>query len=361
MTLADDVLAPEVTEHHQDSPQKFSFTATGSEYFRIWIVNLLLSIVTLGIYSAWAKVRRNRYFYSNTHLAEGSFDYHGNAIAILKGRIAAFAIFALYNLSLKTSPTYFLIMLVVMAAILPWLLWKSLQFRLYNSSYRGLRFGFRGSAKQAYKYFLALPILSLFTLYLLVPFTHQRIKKFQHNESRFGSTHFSFNAKVGDFYLTYLIGFVLSAAGMVVITSLFGAGFMALVKQPQHGGINPALMSSIFFFIFAVYAWIFIIYPIFLTMIQNLIWNSTKLGEHQFKSDLKWGKMTFIILTNILGVICTLGLFAPFAHVRYMKYKIESMTLIPNGSIDNFITATEEQISATGDGVADMLDFDLSL
>ena len=34
------------------------FVGTGSEYFRIWIVNLLLTIVTLGIYSAWAKVRR---------------------------------------------------------------------------------------------------------------------------------------------------------------------------------------------------------------------------------------------------------------------------------------------------------------
>ena len=69
--------------------EAITFSATGSEYFRIWIVNLLLSIVTLGIYSAWAKVRRNRYFYSSTHLAGGSFEYHGNAVAILKGRIAA--------------------------------------------------------------------------------------------------------------------------------------------------------------------------------------------------------------------------------------------------------------------------------
>lgn len=52
----------------QTQQQRFSFTGTGSEYFRIWIVNLLLSIVTLGIYSAWAKVRRMKYFYRNTRL-----------------------------------------------------------------------------------------------------------------------------------------------------------------------------------------------------------------------------------------------------------------------------------------------------
>jgi len=60
-------------------------------------------------------------------------------------------------------------------------------------------------------------------------------------------------------------------------------------------------------------------------------------------------------------VICTLGLFAPFAHIRYLKYRVESMTLIPDGSIDNFVAASEEQISATGDGVTDVFDFDLSL
>jgi uncharacterized membrane protein YjgN (DUF898 family) len=27
----------------------------------------------------------------------------------------------------------------------PWLIWRSLQFKLYNTSYRGIRFGFRGS------------------------------------------------------------------------------------------------------------------------------------------------------------------------------------------------------------------------
>ena len=30
------------------------FTGKASEYFGIWIVNVLLTILTLGIYSAWA-------------------------------------------------------------------------------------------------------------------------------------------------------------------------------------------------------------------------------------------------------------------------------------------------------------------
>ena len=54
--------------------QRLTFTGSGGEYFKIWIVNLLLTIVTLGIYSAWAKVRRNEYFYRHTRLAGAGFD-----------------------------------------------------------------------------------------------------------------------------------------------------------------------------------------------------------------------------------------------------------------------------------------------
>jgi uncharacterized membrane protein YjgN (DUF898 family) len=345
----------------QDAPQQFSFTGTGSEYFGIWIVNLLLSIVTLGIYSAWAKVRRNRYFYSNTHVAQASFDYQGNPIAILKGRVLAIIFFALYNIAVRSSPRYLGIMLLVMAIVMPWLIWKSIQFKLHNSSYRGIRFGFRGTAAQAYFNFLLLPVLSLFTIYLLAPFTHQRIKKFQHSESRYGATYFSFNGKVGDFYIAYLIGFAVTVAGLVAIGCVFGSGFLAFIAQAKQHKPAPGATSSFFMLIFAVYAWIFAVYPLFLTLIQNLIWNNTQLAGNSFRSNLKWGKMTFILLTNILGVICTLGLFAPFAHVRFLKYKIEAMTLVPDGSIDNFITATDQEVTATGEGVTDVFDFDLSL
>jgi hypothetical protein len=54
--------------------EPFRFTGTGGEYFRIWIVNVMLSVVTLGIYSAWAKVRRLRYFYRHTRISGASFD-----------------------------------------------------------------------------------------------------------------------------------------------------------------------------------------------------------------------------------------------------------------------------------------------
>ncbi|MFZ6750894.1 YjgN family protein [Undibacterium sp. Ren11W] len=343
------------------SPVSLEFKGSGSEYFRIWIVNLLLSILTLGIYSAWAKVRRNRYFYSNTSLAGSSFEYHGNAIAILKGRIVALVFVLAYQLAFKHSLTLGLLMMAILASVMPWLVWKSLQFKLYNSSYRGIRFGFRGDAAQAYVTYLLWPLLALFSMYLLAPFMHQRIKRFQHNESRFGATHFSFDGKVKSFYWCYLVGFGIMLAGLVVISLVFGGAAFAALSAIRKGHIGSAIIFPIIGFFLALYLWMFAVYPIFLTLLQNLIWNHTKLGEHQFSSHLKWGRMTSIMLTNILGIVCTLGLFIPFAQVRALRYRVENLSLQMNGSLDHFIAVTEEQVSATGEGMADLLDFDISL
>jgi uncharacterized membrane protein YjgN (DUF898 family) len=338
-----------------------SFVGSGSEYFRIWIVNLLLSIVTLGIYSAWAKVRRTRYFYANTKLAGTSFDYHGNPMAILKGRIIAVLFIAAYNIAFKISAATGFAMLAALMLLTPWLVWKSYQFKLYNTSYRGIRFGFRGTPGRVYFVYLLLPVLTFVTAYLLAPFTHQRIKKFQHEESRYGNTHFSFYGTVGAFYKAYLIVFLIGVAGTVVI----GFGFAGALRGIfSAGGLKHAsgtAVATFVLFIFVLYAWMFSLLPTFLALIQNLIWNSTALGTHHFESRMKPGKMVFIAVTNLIGIIVTLGLFIPFAQIRALKYRIESISLLAAGSLDEFVADTQAQASATGEGMADLLDFDLSL
>lgn len=337
-----------------DSGTRLQFTGSGSEYFRIWIVNLLLTIITLGIYSAWAKVRRTQYFYQHTQLDGSGFEYHGNPVSILKGRVIAFVALLAYNLSFQYSPTLGFVCMAALLALIPWFIWKSLQFKLYNSSYRGIRFGFRGSRWQAYQMYFLLPLLSVLTLGLATPFMHQRIKRFQHQESRFGDTHFSFDASVGNFYKMYLIGSLIAIGGVLAIL-IFSLSSTLLGGQGGGQEKWSMVVSG-----FLGYAWLFTIGPLFFTMLQNLVWNHTRLGTHQFAADLQWGRVTFIAFTNLLGIICTLGLFMPFAKVRMTKYLIESIELKVDGGLDNFVTTTRQHVSSTSEGMADFLDFDMS-
>jgi len=183
---------------------RFEFTGSGSEYFKIWIVNLLLTVLTLGIYSAWAKVRRMHYFYRNTHLDGANFEYHGMPIAILKGRLIAALLFIGYSVAGNVNPLLGIAFFILLAIVMPWLIVRSLRFQLHNSSYRGLRFAFDGDDRGAYRVFLLNPIFAAMTLYLMAPYAHQQIKQYQHRSSRFGATYFSFTAGAGSFYAIYL-------------------------------------------------------------------------------------------------------------------------------------------------------------
>src|SRR6266699_6546414 len=121
------------------------FTAEAGEYFRIWIVNLALTIVTLGIYSAWAKVRKRRYFYGHTRVDGESFEYRANPIAILKGRLIAVAVIGVFYSVGYFAPLYQLLLWIPLAILAPWLLVRSLAFNAYNTAYRNVRFRFEGT------------------------------------------------------------------------------------------------------------------------------------------------------------------------------------------------------------------------
>ncbi len=81
-----------------------NFTGKSGEYFKLWFVNMFLSIITLGIYSAWAKVRDTQYLYGHTQVDGQSFRYLASPMQILKGRILAVIIFILYMVLSQINP-----------------------------------------------------------------------------------------------------------------------------------------------------------------------------------------------------------------------------------------------------------------
>ena len=346
------------------APENLQFTGQGGDYFRIWIVNLLLSVLTLGIYSAWAKVRRMQYFYRNTQLAGASFDYHGDPIAILKGRLIAIGLLLAYNWSPQVSMQLFGITLLLLLAIMPWLLRQSFRFRLHNSSYRGLRFRFSGALGTAYKVFLLHGFFALITLYIAAPLFHQRLKKYQHNHSHYGKSAFSFDARVSQFYGAYAMVIVLFVGMMI---SIVGAGAYAgyqAAKLAKEGGVaaDPtAMMGVMVVVIGAFFVGMLLIGPLWQSRLQNLIWNNTRLGEHRFRSEMAAWPLLGIYLSNFLLILLTLGFYKPWADVRLARYRASTIPLLPASDLDQFVAAQEQTMAATGEEAAEFFDFDIGL
>ena len=210
----------------------FEFTGNGFEYFRIWIVNLLFTIITLGIYSAWAKVRTKSYFYRNTKVAGSGFDYHASPTQILKGRLLSVVAYAVFLAASESHLVIASIIAIIYVAILPWLIVRAHVFNARNSSWRNIRFDFNEhSQSDASWVFVAYPILIPFTLGMIIPYISYRGWRFSVTNSRIGRQPFSFHsARVEAYYRVFfamMLPFVLIALLWFVASggsSLFNLG-----------------------------------------------------------------------------------------------------------------------------------------
>ena len=377
------------TEEQVVEPLRFEFTGTGSEYFRIWVVNLLLTILTLGIYSAWAKVRRLQYFYRNTRLGGAIFDYHGNPKAILKGRILALVLVGAYKIAADVSPIATVIVVLMLVGIMPWLLARSFRFKLANSSYRGLRFRFQATAKDAYRSLILLPIiltvigffvwslltsfeqspdigalllallLPLVALAASVPLAHYMLKRFQHDNAGFGQTAFYFHGRPKEFFKIYAraIGYVSLGGVMVRYFYKFTAPLYDHFAHMKFGWLFIALYGAASTYISYMFVRAFLE-----SRIQNLVWNETEIGPHHFISEVSGKRLLWIHASNLALIILTLGLYKPFATIRLLKYRVESMNLDVDGNLEDFMADQGvDNAGALGQEVGDLFDIEIAL
>lgn len=319
----------------------FEFYGKGFEFFRIWIVNLVLSIVTLGIYSAWAKVRTQRYFYGNTVCDGASFAYLADPLGILKGRLVAFGMLLVYMLADQFVPLLGAVLMLGFVAIFPWVMVRGLAFRNHNSAWRGVRFGFDGALGEAYRVFLLWPMAGAFTLGLLFPYAVYRQQQFIVGNSRYGVEPLQFEAKAGAFYMIAL----------AVIGIGVGGFLLAMLIGAVAPLLTPLAMAASYLAIFAVSNVMFI----------NLRYNNTRLGAHALQANYQFGSYAALMLTNTLALGLTLGLFYPWAKVRNARYAAQHIALVADGDLGEFAAAQRDQVSATGGEIGDMFDVDLGI
>lgn len=347
-------------------PEVLAFTGGGAEYFRIWIVNVTLTVLTLGVYSAWAKVRRQQFFARHTRLAGAGFDYHGPPLAILRGRAVALVLFGAYSLAGYWSPRAAFIAVAALGAVMPWLMRRSLRFRAHNTSYRGLRFRFEGSNAGAYGVFLGLPIATMLSFFLAGPYWHHQMRAYQHDHAGFGRERFTFAAPVSGFYLTYLrAGLFLF---MFVIVGAVVAGIAGAVIAAVIGGTSADPLDRgvpfflVVFMVAALYAAAIVgVQSLVGASVQNLVWNHTWLRQHRFVNRVSFPRLYVIRFTNLAATLLTAGLYRPFAQVRLARYLASCFTFVPARPIDTIEAADPERVGAVGEEAADLFDFDIAL
>lgn len=383
----------EEIQHHQDTelPAHFpnqstppaseiyqaTFTGSGKEYFKIWIVNLCLTLMTLGIYSAWGKVRRLQYFDRNTQLAGSAFNFHGDPKIILHGRIVAATLLFLYHYVFGLSKNFSIVFACLLFLAAPWMMRSALRFRLRNTSYWGLRFNFDGKLASAYAVYL--PVAMLFILpalvavlfplrwyaalpsllYLLWPWLHARMKRHQHGHVAYGQQHSRSELKGNAFVWPYILtGLYIFAA--VFITAILAGLVTAAIHKSSHDSTTTAIVLPIIvggLIGLLVYC---VLGPFLQTKIWNRCWNSTQLNDIRFNSTMTAWSYTRLQTINTLLTIVSVGLYRPFAVVRSYEYRLQHMEIIATEADFETQKISNSNENAAAESSAEFLGVDLS-
>lgn len=339
----------------------FQFNGNAKEWFGIWIVNLLLSIVTLGIYSAWAKVRTKKYFHNNTTVEGRSFDYHATGGQILKGRLIVIAAIVVFQVIVNTVPELGLILIVVFLIAFPWLVLNSIRFNASMTSFSNVRFNFGGTKMRTFLVFMVYPFLSALTLYTTFPWYRHTLETFMVDNHRLGTAKFTLKADVWPFYRAALTALGVALAVSVVVGGAL-IGSIASMLASESGNLGPFAIMNIGLIYVGL---IFVILPagiVFATMVRNIVYNGATLdGGHSFVSTLNPIKVLWIAVSNMIVTVLTLGLMLPWAHVRMAKYKASQTSVILGGSLDEFVGTETEKVSALGDAYGDIEGIDVGI
>jgi uncharacterized membrane protein YjgN (DUF898 family) len=367
----------------------FSFTGNAAAYFRIWIVNLLLVLLTLGIWSAWAKVRKRRYFYGHTWVAGANFEYHGNPFAILRGRLLAAAAFATYWFADHLRPDFGPWLLLALLAAAPWIIARSLAFNAANSSHRGIRFAFKGATREVavaiWPLFLW-PLVLWFTrtdpydlsarqigyfiaagfVYVVLicayPYAVARVRRLTVARSSWGASSFWSVLRIRQVYAIYGIAVLLALGGLLVAGTIgFGIGAAVTFLIGERAGPIMALFAGV---------WIALLYGaiVVVTMaytrsrIGNLVFDTTSLERMvRFRSSVSARRLARLYAGNLVAILCSLGLLIPWAVVRVARYRVESLVALPRAPLDEVEAAVWSNTAATGEELGEVFGFDLAL
>lgn len=366
-----------------DTPAELAlrFNGTASEYFRIWAVNLCLTLLTFGVFSAWAKVRKKRYFYSHTTLDSTPFQYLAQPLPILKGRLVAVVLFAAWYVGSHFFTTLIPYLLALGAVIAPWMVVRSAAFNARYSAYRNMTFRFDSrywdAAKAVYGWqgivvgvliagFIFqknntgaatfMPIVFVIGMVALVLGTSfawwiRRLKSYLVSRSSFGGKAGEFAATGGQFFKIYFMGgLIMTLAGII------GGGLGGALTIAMKPGLSQMALLLI-----PIYAGYVFAYGFVQANTGNLVWNSISLGPLRFKSTLKGSELAMLYLTNALAILGSLGLLIPWAVIRTLRYRAEHMQVFNDGGLHAFRGQDQTAVQAAGAEVGEFFDLDVSL
>lgn len=340
-----------------EAPRPIEFTGSAREYFGIWIVNLALGIATVGIYSAWAKVRSRQYFLGHTLILGDRMEYHATGIMILKGRLIAVAAIAAYAALGFVEPWAQPVILAALVPLYPVIINHALRFNARMTSWRNVRFAWHGRYWGVLKIAVLWPLAAILTLGLLVPRAARVGREYVACHHALGHTRFVAATHAGPYWGAYLGAIMLGA--VIAVAAGVAAFALAFAVRSASSGYAFATEAVIGLVVLAVGAIPFIYFRV---AARNIVIDALKLGSvATFGSSLIALRYTWIVATNFIVSILSAFLLAPWAAIRRYRYQATCITITPMVADAAFSDSLAGSTGAVGEEYGEFAGIEIGL
>ncbi|MFZ5877205.1 MAG: YjgN family protein [Nitrospirota bacterium] len=308
-----------------DAERRLTFAGSAGTLLGIHIVNVLLTILTLGIYYFWGKVRVRSYLLSQTEFEGDRFAYHGTGRELLVGTLKAGLVFGALSALFNAAPMLpgglpvmigaILVGYIGMLVLIPVAMVGSRRYRLSRTSWRNILFSFQGNVGEFVKLFVGGALLTGLTLGLYSPFFATNRHAFMVSHSRFGDRSFGFDGRGRDLFGPYLLALLLTVPTLGLVWLWYSA------RRTRY------------------------------------YWGHTSFGSARFASTMTGRGLFGLHLVNLVLLVVTFGLAWPLVTVRNLRFEFTNLSLI--GALDaESVQQDARTATATGDGLGDFLELD---
>ena len=316
----------DIIENHNKQNYHLEFLGNGKEWFKIIIINWLLTVLTLGIYYPWARAKSLRYIYGKTVLNNEHFHFSGTGKEMFRGFIKVLLGYVLLGVLyiVLSSINAFLALVVIyllFILIIPFAIHGSFKYKMSRTSYRGIRFGYRGERKEFVLSFFKWIFLSIITLGIYSYWMQMNVRKYTHENIRYGDVEFTNTSNGGDWFGVLLIGYLLSVISL-------GVYFFWWQRDIFEYYINNIGMKK---------------------GNQIVKCNSTATGGGFFK----------LIMGNLLIIVFSFGLGIAWADMRNQKFIFDHIKMEGNINFSEISQTEEEYKDALGEDAMDFFEIEI--
>lgn len=307
--------------------RRLAFDGATGALVRLFLVNLVLTVLTLGAYRFWGRTRIRRFLWSHAQYMDEPFEYTGTGqelfVAFL---LVLFVVIIPLTLTYWTAGLYLnstapelesLVKLLFYGGVL-FLVgvarYRARRYRLSRSLWRGIRLAQTGSSLAYGGRYFVFTLLSLLTLGWFVPEKNIRLWAFAIDNTYFGTARFRYE---GSF---------------------------------RHGLYKP----------FAI-AWFLAIPTIGLSFAWykaaelRLLAGRTRVHGLAFRFAPTGANLVGLVVPNLLLLVATLGLGGPLTQLRTARFLARHLELIGEPALEAIAQSTLAA-PGIGEGLAEAFD-----